>query len=105
MGLIVGLGVVSHDMCDGLDTILLATGGRKAGWSDYGFLALDALAPVAGGLIAAYLFTVSAMLVMVFLSLAAGSFLFTAVFVLFPESWQGGERKLLPWPRAMVGIR
>ncbi len=97
MGLIVGLGVVSHDMCDGLDTILLATGGRKACWSDYGCLALDALAPVAGGLIAAYLFTVSAMLVMVFLSLAAGSFLYTAVFVLFPESWQGGERNLLPW--------
>lgn len=97
MGLIVGLGVVAHDICDGLNTILLATGGRRAGWADYGFLALDALAPIAGGLIAAHLFTVSPALVMVFLSLAAGSFLFTAVFGLLPEAWQGGRQNLLPW--------
>jgi ZIP family zinc transporter len=97
MGLIVGLGVVAHDICDGLNTILLATGGRRAGWSDYGFLALDALAPIAGGLIAAHLFTISASLVMVFLSLAAGSFLFTAAFGLLPEAWQRGQRNLLPW--------
>lgn len=84
MGLIVGLGVVAHDVCDGLNTILLATDGRRAGWPDYGFLALDDLAPIAGGLIAAYLFRISASLVMVFLSLAAGSFLFTAVLACSP---------------------
>ena len=97
MGLIVGLGVVAHDFCDGLNTILLTTGGRKARWPDYGFLALDALAPIAGGLIAAHLFTVSAQLAMVFLSIAAGSFLFTAVFGLLPEAWRSGRRSLLPW--------
>jgi zinc transporter ZupT len=96
MGLIVGLGVVAHDICDGLNTILLATGGRRASWSDYGFLALDALAPIAGGLVAAHLFTISASRVMVFLSLAAGSFL-TAAFGLLPEAWQRGQRNLLPW--------
>ncbi|MGH9586692.1 MAG: ZIP family metal transporter, partial [Acidobacteriaceae bacterium] len=79
------------------NTILLATGGRRPGWSDYGFLALDALAPIAGGLIAGHLFAVSPVLVMVFLSLAAGSFLFTAIFGLFPEAWQHGPRNLLPW--------
>ena len=97
MGLIVGLGVVAHDFCDGLNTILLTTGCRRASWPDYGFLALDALAPIAGGLIAAHLFTVSAQLVMVFLSIAAGSFLFTAVFGLLPEAWRSGPRSLLPW--------
>lgn len=97
MGLIVRLGVVAHDVCDGLNTILLSTGGQRAGWSDKGFLALDALAPIAGGLIAAHLFTVSASLVMVFLGLAAGSFLFTAAFGLFPEAWERGQRNLLPW--------
>lgn len=100
MGLIVGLGVVAHDVCDGLNTILLATGGQKPRWADYGLLALDALAPIVGGLIAAHLFTVSPALVMVFLSLAAGSFLFTAVFGLFPDAWRRGRRNLLPW----VGI-
>jgi zinc transporter ZupT len=97
MGLIVGLGVVAHDVCDGLNTIVLATGGRSPGWSDYGFLALDAAAPIAGGLIAAHLFTVSEALVTVFLSLAAGSFLFTAIFGLLPESWRRGPRKMVPW--------
>jgi ZIP family zinc transporter len=97
MGLIVGLGVVAHDVCDGLNTILLATGGRRPGRSDYGFLAIDALAPVAGGLIAAHLFTISPSLVMVFLSLAAGSFLFTGIFGLLPDAWQRGPRTLIPW--------
>ncbi|MFZ0631793.1 MAG: hypothetical protein WA399_13240 [Acidobacteriaceae bacterium] len=95
LGLIVGLGVVAHDVCDGLNTILLATGAEKPGWTDYGFLALDALAPIAGGLIAAHLFRVSDALVMGFLSLAAGSFLFTALFGLLPDAWRRASRSLV----------
>jgi len=95
LGLIVGLGVVAHDICDGLNTILLATGAEEPGWTDYGFLALDALAPIAGGLIAAHLFRVSNALVMVFLSLAAGSFLFTAFFSLLPDAWRRASRSLV----------
>ena len=97
MGMIVGFGVVAHDICDGLNTILLSTGGRAPVWKDYGFLVLDALAPIAGGLIAAHLFPVSPTLVMVFLSLAAGSFLFTAVFGLFPDACRCGRRYAVPW--------
>lgn len=97
MGVIVGLGVVAHDVCDGLNTILLSTGGRAPEWKDYGFLALDALAPIAGGLIAAHLFSVSPALVVFFLSLAAGSFLFTAIFGLFPDAWRHGRRATIPW--------
>ncbi len=96
MGLIVGLGVVAHDICDGLNTVLLSTGGRRPEWKDYGFLALDALAPIAGGLIAAHVFSVSPTLVMVFLSLAAGSFLFTAIFGFLPDAWQHGRRTVIP---------
>jgi zinc transporter ZupT len=33
----------------------------------------------------------------VLLSIAAGSFLFTAVFGLLPEAWRRGPRSLLPW--------
>jgi zinc transporter ZupT len=103
MGLIVGLGVVAHDICDGLNTILLSTGGRRAEGKDYGFLALDALAPIVGGLIAAHLFTISPFLVMAFLSLAAGSFLFTAIFVLFPDAWRSAHRDIVPWT-GLVGF-
>jgi zinc transporter ZupT len=96
MGLIVGLGVVAHDICDGLNTILLSTGGQKPRWSDYSFLALDAVAPIAGGLIAAHLFSISPGVVMFFLSLAAGSFLFTAIFGLLPGVWKAGRRGIVP---------
>jgi hypothetical protein len=34
---------------------------------------------------------------MLSLSLAAGSFLFTAFFGLFPQAWRQGPRMLLPW--------
>lgn len=97
MGLIVGLGVVAHDVCDGLNTVLLSTGGRTAQGADYTFLALDALAPIGGGLIAAHLFSVSPTLAMVFLSLAAGSFLFTAIFHLLPHVWRPGHRNIVSW--------
>lgn len=97
MGLVVGLGVVAHDICDGLNTVLLSTSGQKPRWSDYVFLAVDAAAPIAGGLIAAHLFSISPVMVMFFLSLAAGSFLFTAMFNLLPGAWQSGRRSLGPW--------
>ena len=97
MGLVVGLGVVAHDVCDGLNTVLLSTGGRAAQWFDYTVLGLDALAPIGGGLIAAHLFSISPVLAMVFLSLSAGSFLFTAIFHLLPEAWRSGHRNTVPW--------
>lgn len=97
MGTIVGLGVVAHDICDGLNTILLSTGGQRAEGKDYAFLTLDAMAPIAGGLVAAHLFTISSFMVMTFLSLAAGSFLFTAIFGLLPDAWRSGHRNIVPW--------
>lgn len=97
LGLLVGMGVVAHDVCDGLNTILLSSCGRKTQWTDYGFLALDALAPIAGGLIAAHCFNIAPLFVMIVLSFAAGSFLFAAVFQLFPGAWRRGSRNLLPW--------
>jgi len=51
------------------------------------------VAPIAGGLIAARLFRVSDALV--FLSLAAGSFLFTVFFSLLPDAWRRASRTLV----------
>jgi zinc transporter ZupT len=104
MGLIVGLGIVAHDICDGLNTVLLSTHGGSPEWKDYGFLTLDALAPIAGGLIAGHLFSVSGTLVMVFLSFAAGSFLFTAVFGLFPDAWRICRQRLMTTAVSLAGF-
>jgi zinc transporter ZupT len=96
MGLIVGLGIVAHDICDGSNTILLSSGGRNLEWNDYAFLTLDAIAPILGGLIAGHLFSISPTLVMVFLSFAAGSFLFTAVSGLLPDAYRSSRRLTVP---------
>lgn len=88
VGLIVGLGIVAHD----LNTMLLSTSGRQPQRSGYGFLAVDSLAPLAGGLLARSLFVISPTVIMIFLSSAVGSFLFTAAFKLLPEAFQGSSR-------------
>jgi zinc and cadmium transporter len=49
-GYAVAVGIAAHDLGDGMNTILLTTGGEAARPADYGFLLADALAPLAGGL-------------------------------------------------------
>ncbi len=84
-GLLVAVAVLSHDLSDGLNTMLLVTRGAEARKSDIAFLAADALAPMAGGLLALVLLPSPAALA-VFLALAAGLFLYTAVSDLLPEA-------------------
>jgi zinc transporter ZupT len=50
-GMIVALGIVVHDIGDGMNTVLLSTAGERATRLDYGLLLADALAPLAGGLL------------------------------------------------------
>src|SRR6266404_6051354 len=84
-GLLVALAVVVHDTSDGLNTILLVTHGEKARSSDIVFLVADALAPVAGALLALILLPPPRALV-VFLGFASGFFLYTATSDLLPEA-------------------
>ncbi len=50
-GYAVALGIAAHDLGDGMNTVLLTTDGQRARFTDYAFLAADALAPFAGGLV------------------------------------------------------
>jgi len=84
-GLLVALAVVAHDMGDGMNTILLVTQGERARRSDFVFLALDAVAPVVGGLLTLIILP-SAQVLIVFLALASGFFLYTATSDLLPEA-------------------
>ena len=44
-GYAVAAGIAAHDLGDGMNTVLLTTGGEKPKLLDYGFLVADALAP------------------------------------------------------------
>jgi ZIP family zinc transporter len=84
-GLLVALAVIAHDSSDGLNTILLVTHGERVRRGDLVFLALDALAPVFGGLLAMMVLPPAGALA-VFLAFASGFFLYTATSDLLPEA-------------------
>jgi ZIP family zinc transporter len=84
-GLLVALAVIAHDSSDGLNTILLVTHGERVRRGDLIFLALDALAPVCGGLLAIIILPPAGALA-VFLAFASGFFLYTATSDLLPEA-------------------
>jgi ZIP family zinc transporter len=84
-GLLVALAVIAHDSSDGLNTILLVTHGERARRIDVLFLALDAVAPVIGGLLALIVLPPAGALA-VFLGFASGFFLYTATSDLLPEA-------------------
>jgi zinc transporter ZupT len=84
-GVVVALAIVAHDMSDGLNTMNLVTHGEPPLRSDFYFLAADAVAPVAGALLALH-FLPSPKWLAVFLALASGFFLYTATSDLLPEA-------------------
>lgn len=84
-GLVVALAIIAHDSSDGLNTMMLVTRGEKARRSDFVLLGLDAIAPVAGAILALG-FLPSPKALAVFLALASGFFLYTATSDLLPEA-------------------
>ncbi len=83
-GYAVTLGIAAHDLGDGMNTVLLTTGGGRARRADYLFLAADAVAPFAGGLLTIW-WLVSSRSAVVLLALAAGFFLQMATSDLLPR--------------------
>ncbi len=101
-GLLVALAVISHDMSDGLNTILLVTHGEPVRRRDVVFLAIDAIAPVIGGLLALAILPPPTALA-VFLAFASGFFLYTATSDLLPEAHRRSP-SLMVSLAAIVGI-
>jgi len=96
-GYAVAMGIAAHDLGDGMNTILLTTGGEKPTKSDYVFLVLDAIAPLLGGLAALWWFS-SLKNSVLLLALAAGFFIQMAASDFLPEvrHCRGSRRFLLP---------
>ncbi len=94
-GYAVAFGIAAHDLGDGMNTVLLTTGGEKPTGVDFAFLAADALAPFLGGLVTVW-WVLSARGSVALLVLAAGFFLQMATEDFLPELRQHqGPRKFL----------
>jgi zinc transporter ZupT len=94
-GYAVAVGITAHDLGDGMNTILLTARGEKPTKGDYLFLALDAIAPMVGGLAAIWWFS-SIKDSVLLLAFAAGFFIQMAASDFLPEVRRGnGSRKVL----------
>jgi len=99
----VAMGIAAHDLGDGMNTVLLTTGGEKPTMADYLFLALDAVAPLAGGLCAIWWFS-SLQNSVLLLALASGFFIQMATSDFLPEVRHcGGSRRIL-LPLVALGV-
>jgi len=85
MGLIVAVGIIVHDITDGLNTILLVTRGGSASRTDLVFLVADAIAPIVGGTVVVLSGLASHHLALI-LGVTSGFFLFTAIGDLLPDA-------------------
>jgi zinc and cadmium transporter len=83
-GYAVALGIAAHDFGDGMNTVLLTTGGERPGFSDYIFLLMDALAPFVGGLLTIW-WLISSRNATLLLALAASFFLQMATSDFLPQ--------------------
>ncbi len=95
-GYAVAVGIAAHDVGDGMNTVILTTGGRRAKRLDYALLAADCIAPFVGGLMTMY-WTFPARSSVFLLAVAAGFFLHMAMSDFLPEIRQhAGPGKYLP---------
>src|SRR5713226_3785255 len=75
-GLVVAVGIIIHDLTDGMNTILLVTRGTPTRKSDILFLVADSAAPIVGGVLVV-LFALPSHQLALFLGVTSGFFLFT----------------------------
>ncbi len=96
-GFAVALGIAAHDLGDGMNTVILTSGGEEPSWVTYLFLLADAIAPFLGGLLTAW-WRFSPRGSVLLLVLAAGFFLQMATGDFLPEirKYDGPRRFLLP---------
>jgi zinc transporter ZupT len=85
IGLVVAVGIIIHDITDGLNTILLVTRGASADKKDLAFLLADAVAPILGGTLVVFFALPTHQLALI-LGVTSGFFLFTATGDLLPDA-------------------
>lgn len=94
-GYAVAAGIAAHDIGDGMNTIIVTTGGRRPRVGDCLFLAADCLAPLVGGLLTIW-WNFSAGASMVMLAVAGGFFLQMATSDFLPGIREGEGGRIGP---------
>jgi zinc transporter ZupT len=84
-GVIVALAVISHDFCDGLNTVTLMLRHKNSSRQALRFLFVDAIAPVLGG-ISTLFFVLSEKTLLLYLGFFAGFLLYIGVSDILPEA-------------------
>ena len=96
VGAVVAAAVLAHDFSDGINTVTVVLKNRGRGLSALRWLAVDAIAPLAG-VAATYFFTLSDASLGVLLALFCGFFLYIGASDLLPESHHRH-------PKALTGV-
>ena len=96
VGAVVAAAVLAHDFSDGINTVTVVLKNRGRGLSALRWLAVDALAPVAG-VASTYLFTLSEVKLGIVLAVFCGFFLYIGASDLLPESHHRH-------PKALTGL-
>ena len=96
VGAVVAAAVLAHDFSDGINTVTVVLKNRGRGLLALRWLAVDAIAPVAG-VGSTYLFTLSAVQLGLVLALFCGFFLYIGASDLLPESHHRH-------PKALTGV-
>ena len=101
-GYAVAMGIAAHDLGDGMNTVILTTGGEKPTRTDYLFLLADAVAPFLGGLLTVW-WSLSVRGSVLLLALAAGFFMQMATGDFLPELRKTDGKRRYLIPAVMVG--
>ena len=101
-GYAIALGIAAHDLGDGMNTVLLTTGGKAPTRVDGLFLLADAVAPLLGGMLTSW-WVVSSRASVLLLTLAAGFFLQMATGEFLPEVRRRGELRGYILPSVLLG--
>jgi ZIP family zinc transporter len=96
VGAVVAAAVLAHDFSDGINTVTIVLKSRGRGLNALRWLAVDALAPLAG-VASTYLFTLSGSKLGIVLALFCGFFLYIGASDLLPESHHRH-------PKALTGL-
>ncbi len=102
-GYAVAAGIAAHDIGDGMNTVILTTGGQKPKPVDYAFLLGDAIAPFAGGLVAIRWFA-SAAGSAAMLAVAAGFFIQMAASDFLPQIKHSNAPRRYVVPCVLGGV-